>query len=86
MEKIVLSPIWCDFITDEMSIKEGVEVQLQQQSDSENRIVVHLLMFVAVVVTQYCGLCGSGGHAALRCVWQLSRSTTVCWSVVVTQH
>ena len=25
MEKIVLSPIWCDFIRDKMSIKEGVE-------------------------------------------------------------
>ena len=38
MEKILLSPIWCDFIRDKMSIKE-----LQQQNCTENRIVVQSL-------------------------------------------
>ena len=38
-EKTVLSPVWCDFIRDKESIREGVEVQLQKQSCTENRIV-----------------------------------------------
>ena len=39
MEKIVLSPIWCEFIRNKMSIKD----ELIECSCTENRIVVHYL-------------------------------------------
>ena len=39
MEKIVLPPTWCDFNRDKMSIRDGVEVLLQQQSCTLNRVV-----------------------------------------------
>ena len=31
-EKLVLSPIWCDYIWNKLSIREGVEVQLHLKS------------------------------------------------------
>ena len=39
MEKIALSPIWCPFIRDKMSKKEGVACSCS----NKNRIVVHSL-------------------------------------------
>ena len=36
MEKIVLCPIWCDFIRDKMNIKEGVACSCSKKLNSKS--------------------------------------------------